>query len=119
MIANVVVQILFILSVLLIWFMLIYQFVLCFAGFLYSRESVREQERLDKNPVDLPPVSIIVPAHNEALVIEKTVKMLFGLDYPKDKLELIIVNDASTDNTGAILDGYNSKTTAAEKFTAT
>lgn len=104
MTANIVVQILFLLSVLLIWFMLIYQFVLCFAGFIYSRESMKEQLKLEENPLELPPVSIIVPAHNEGIVIEKTVNMIFGMDYPTDKLELIIVDDASTDDTGQILD---------------
>jgi cellulose synthase/poly-beta-1,6-N-acetylglucosamine synthase-like glycosyltransferase len=104
MTANVVVQVLFLLSVILIWFMLVYQFALCFAGFLYSREAAQEQIRLDNNPPDLPSVSIIVPAHNESMVIEKTVRMLYGLDYPAEKIQLIIVNDASTDDTGAILD---------------
>jgi cellulose synthase/poly-beta-1,6-N-acetylglucosamine synthase-like glycosyltransferase len=92
-------------SVILIWLMLIYQFVLCSAGFLYSRESNAEKRRLDEKPRHLDGVSILVPAHNEEMVIEHTVKSLFELDYPKDKLEVLVVDDASSDRTPEILDG--------------
>lgn len=46
-----------------------------------------------------PRVSIIVPAYNEESTITKTIKSLLALDYPKDKVEIIIVDDGSTDNT--------------------
>lgn len=47
----------------------------------------------------LPYVSVIVPAHNEEDSIERTIKSLLNLDYPKNKLEIIVVNDESKDNT--------------------
>ena len=43
MISGIPNDILFMTSVLLIWFMLMYQFILSFAGYLYSRESARER----------------------------------------------------------------------------
>ncbi len=46
--------------------------------------------------------SIIIPAHDEALVIEETVLSLKNLDYPC--YEVIAVNDGSTDGTAEILD---------------
>ncbi len=49
-----------------------------------------------------PSVSLIVPARNEELYIEKAVRSLTRLDYPH--LEITIINDRSTDQTGAILD---------------
>lgn len=45
----------------------------------------------------LPPISIIVPAYNEAEVLEGALASLAGLDYPH--LEVVVVDDGSTDNT--------------------
>jgi len=47
----------------------------------------------------LPKVSVIVPAYNEEKTITKTISSLLGLDYPKDKLEIIVVDDGSIDKT--------------------
>ena len=46
-----------------------------------------------------PTVSIIVPAFNEEDCIAKTLEACFAVDYPRDKLEIIVVNDGSTDDT--------------------
>jgi cellulose synthase/poly-beta-1,6-N-acetylglucosamine synthase-like glycosyltransferase len=104
MITGIPLDLLFISSVLLIWFMLMYQFVLAFAGYLYSREAGHEQRFLNRNPVDVPAVSILIPAHNEEMVIEHTLTTLLGSDYPADKMEIIVLNDGSNDGTAAILD---------------
>ena len=45
----------------------------------------------------LPPISIIVPAYNEAEVLEGALASLAGLDYPH--LEVVVVDDGSTDDT--------------------
>jgi glycosyltransferase involved in cell wall biosynthesis len=50
----------------------------------------------------LPSLSIVVAARNEARDIEAALQSWFQLDYPG--MELILVNDRSTDETGAILD---------------
>lgn len=47
--------------------------------------------------------SIIVPAHNEELYIEKTIKSLKEMEYPRDKLEIIIVENGSTDHTFEVI----------------
>jgi cellulose synthase/poly-beta-1,6-N-acetylglucosamine synthase-like glycosyltransferase len=46
-----------------------------------------------------PSVSIVLPAYNEGVYLEHSLKTLLSLDYPKDKLEIIVVDDGSTDNT--------------------
>ena len=46
-----------------------------------------------------PGVSIIIPAYNEGSTIGKTLKNLLELSYPKNKMELIVVDDGSTDET--------------------
>lgn len=51
---------------------------------------------------DLPSLSIIVPARDEAAAIEEALQRMLGLDYPD--YEVIAVNDRSTDGTGAIMD---------------
>ena len=48
---------------------------------------------------------MLIPAHNEELVIEHTLMSLFDSDFPKDKLDVIVMDDASTDRTAEILDG--------------
>ncbi len=48
---------------------------------------------------ELPTVTIIVPAWNEGTTIVGTINSILDLDYPKDKLDVLFVNDGSTDNT--------------------
>lgn len=64
----------------------------------------RSLPRLRNLPTDgaTPKVSIIVAARNEARKIEPALRSLLNLDYPN--LEVIVVDDRSTDETGAILD---------------
>ncbi|MBI2564872.1 glycosyltransferase family 2 protein [Candidatus Woesearchaeota archaeon] len=50
-----------------------------------------------------PFVSVLVPAFNEEDTIEKTIRSIYALDHPKDKYEVIVINDASTDNTEHVL----------------
>jgi len=47
----------------------------------------------------IPSVAVIVPCWNEMDTIAGTCQSLLALDYPKDKLELILVDDGSTDET--------------------
>src|SRR5262249_15666616 len=52
---------------------------------------------------DLPSVSLLVAAYNEEDVIEKRVRGSLAMDYPPDKLEVLIASDGSTDRTAAIV----------------
>ena len=65
----------FVLSVILIWFMVGYQFLLWSLGYWFSRQAERERLAADlaeaSQADDLPGVSILLPAHNEAVVIER------------------------------------------------
>jgi 1,2-diacylglycerol 3-beta-glucosyltransferase len=53
----------------------------------------------------VPKVSLLVAAKNEEAVISNLVKMLCSLEYPQDKYEVWAIDDRSTDNTPAILEG--------------
>ncbi len=54
----------------------------------------------------LPSISIIVPVKDEEKVIGRLINSLLRLDYPKDKMEIIIVEDGSKDRTREICEGY-------------
>jgi len=56
-----------------------------------------------------PTVSIIIPALNEEKVLPRLLQAVVQLEYPKEKLEVIVVDDASTDETGRIADRYAEK----------
>jgi len=43
--------------------------------------------------------SIIIPAHNEEKYIENTLKKIINLDYPKDKVEVFVIENGSNDKT--------------------
>jgi len=58
---------------------------------------------------ELPKVSVIIPAWNEAKSIAKTIKSIIASDYPKGKLEILVIDDGSKDNTLAIAKKFKSK----------
>lgn len=66
---------------------------------MIDKESKTKARKLKKYPL----VSIIVPAYNEEKNIIPTLASLVKLDYPKKKLEIIVINDGSTDNTKGIV----------------
>lgn len=55
-----------------------------------------------------PTVSIIVPCYNEEKTIKATVDSLLQLEYPKDKLKIILVDDGSKDNTWSLIQEFSS-----------
>jgi Glycosyltransferases, probably involved in cell wall biogenesis len=81
--------------------------VLCFyfTVFIVSAIELKKLQELDDvdpyeeliRSYDTKPISILVPAHNEAVGIRESVSSLLSLIYPE--YEIIVINDASTDNT--------------------
>jgi cellulose synthase/poly-beta-1,6-N-acetylglucosamine synthase-like glycosyltransferase len=58
--------------------------------------------QIQKSDDNLPNVSIIVSAYNESKVIRRKIKNISDLNYPLEKIELIVVDDSSKDETGKI-----------------
>jgi cellulose synthase/poly-beta-1,6-N-acetylglucosamine synthase-like glycosyltransferase len=56
-----------------------------------------------------PTVSISIPAYNEESQIEGLVKSLLALDYPRDRLQLLVISDASSDGTDEIVRGFSDR----------
>lgn len=55
------------------------------------------------------PVSIIVPCYNEAETIGKVIESLLELNYPKEFIEIIVVDDKSHDNSAEVVRRYTKK----------
>lgn len=55
-----------------------------------------------------PGVTVIIPVHNEERVIDAKLSNLDALDYPRDRLTILIISDGSTDQTRQRVLGYRS-----------
>ena len=73
-----------------------------------SRER-SEGLRKSSKKTNLPSVSVIVPVYNAEDTIKECVDSILSLNYPTDKLELIFVNNSSTDNTPIFLKEYDGR----------
>lgn len=56
-----------------------------------------------------PTISVVMAAHNEAARIAAKLDNLLALDYPADKLEIVVVSDGSSDGTADIVRGYRGR----------
>ncbi len=74
---------------------------------LYRMRSHNSSKNYLKNNIyQLPCVSVIIAAHNEERVIAKRIENLLEQDYPKDKIEIIIASDGSSDRTVEIANNF-------------
>lgn len=64
------------------------------------------QPYVDIGTATWPRVAVFVPCHNEEKVIGHMLEALLGCDYPADRLQIIPVNDRSTDGTRGIVDQF-------------
>ena len=64
---------------------------------------VRER-RVAKDASAEPTVAVIVAAFNEEAVIERRLENLLALDYPADRLEIVVASDASSDRTNELVE---------------
>lgn len=88
-------------------FMTLYFEVFLLVTFIERRREVAREETLSSTAT--PNVTIIVPCWNEESTVAGTLDSIRALDYPKDRLEIIVVNDGSTDNTQAVLEAYHAQ----------
>ena len=87
-------------------------YIVCYFGLLtsiYFLITLYENRKKFNTPKYklFPFVSVIVPAYNEEKTIAKTIKSLKGLNYPKKKLQIIVIDDGSTDSTYNIAKSFN------------
>jgi cellulose synthase/poly-beta-1,6-N-acetylglucosamine synthase-like glycosyltransferase len=60
--------------------------------------------RIRSDDAFLPTVTVVIAAHNEESVIERRLENLRELDYPQDKIEVVVTSDASTDRTEGLVE---------------
>ncbi len=87
----------------LLWGIVTFFFMVIFLTLFRNRRSFYDEPSPLKNQ---PGVSVIVPAYNEERTIRETINSLLDVDYPRDLLEIIVVNDGSRDRTGDIVGEY-------------
>lgn len=90
---------LFIISILLIFH--------AYFGYPLSLALLRNVRRrtVNKTPIE-PPATLIITACNEARRITDKLENTVALDYPSDKLQVLVASDGSTDETNEIVRGY-------------
>ncbi|MBC1728340.1 glycosyltransferase family 2 protein [Listeria seeligeri] len=99
-------------AVICIWGLLLINIILIVAGYVYYLKN--EARKTPDIPEDVPFISVMVPAHNEGKVIVKTVESLLAFDYPKDRYEIIVINDNSSDNSAELLGAIQAKNPARQ-----
>jgi len=81
--------------------------------YVFTLTALYHQGRLPHHtPHDLvyqPGLSILIPARNEEKVIGRILQRMTELTYPKEKLEVIVIDDASTDRTSEIAEEFAKK----------
>ena len=95
---NIIVILLYLLSFLIIWQFVGYPSLMAIVAL--------KSKRKNKDHSLQPFVSIIVPAYNEEEKIDRCLKHIKNLKYPKENIEIIIVDDGSQDNTADIARKY-------------
>jgi cellulose synthase/poly-beta-1,6-N-acetylglucosamine synthase-like glycosyltransferase len=80
--------------------------VFFFVTFLENRNKIvirKEKIKLKFYPA----VTITVPCWNEEKTVEKTIRSLLSLNYPKDKLKIFLIDDGSTDGTWEMINKFS------------
>ena len=75
-------------------------YISLYAGYaLFVLKNSKSWDRVKKDPTFLPSVSLVICAYNEEKTISRKLENTLEIDYPKDRLELIALDNGSTDGT--------------------
>ncbi len=69
----------------------------------FEKRGVIKREKISATLKSYPSVTIIVPCYNEEKTVLKTITSLLALEYPKEKLSILVVDDGSTDRTSEVV----------------
>jgi len=76
---------------------------------LYLISLFRKPKEVHSDKVTHPRVTLIITAYNEEKRIDRKIQNSLEIDYPRDKLEVLVASDASTDATDEIVNRYAPK----------
>ncbi len=93
---------------LLVVFLYFIEHVIYLLG-VFRAMHVPERSLVEGDPSSLPLCTVLVCARDEERNIEQCLKSLDALNYPKDRLEVLIVDDKSTDRTPEILEAWKAR----------
>lgn len=88
-------------SIITIWIAVFEAILIMIGAIVFVRKQNKTSITLPKDMSDYPTVTVLVPAHNEAIVIKKTVEYVLRLNYPAHKLQVIVIADNCTDATAS------------------
>jgi glycosyltransferase involved in cell wall biosynthesis len=71
--------------------------------------AVRLGRRAPRRADVTPSVTLLVPAYNEEHALEAKLESCVALDYPKDRLQVLVLSDGSTDGTNAIAQRFGAR----------
>lgn len=95
---------------LIVYTYLIFPLLVVLRGVLRPKPILKAQVNLDPNRLmssdNLSSVSFIIAAYNEAAVIGKKLENALSLNYPSDRLQVIVASDGSEDATNSIVGGF-------------
>jgi poly-beta-1,6 N-acetyl-D-glucosamine synthase len=99
-IQNVLVRATVVILILFLGILVIRYVALLWLGYLqHVEQAIGPEEERKAAPAMLPPVSVLIPAYNEGMVIQDAIRSVLRLDYPR--LEILVIDDGSTDDTAA------------------
>ena len=96
----------------LFWFCLAVLFY-CYIGYGFLLFTINQFCSKSKNISKVlyqPPVTLVIPAYNEAAVLTSKLQNALALHYPPDKLKIIVVADGSDDETGQVVNAFSTIT---------
>lgn len=93
-------------------FIALYFEVFLLISFLEKRPSKKNSIA----PARYPSVSMLVPCFNEQRTVGSTIESLLALDYPREKLEIVVIDDGSSDNTAKVAREYAERYPSAVTF---
>ena len=79
---------------------ILYPFILWVLG------NIKKPETIDNRDPYIPSISLLISAYNEAEVIKRKIMNSLSLDYPINKIEIIVISDGSTDTTVEIANSF-------------
>ncbi len=88
------------------WLLLAYHLVGYGLSLYLITSLFKKKKPVTKAPEVYPSITVICPAYNEEKVIEAKIQSFLNLDYPKDKIKMIVISDDSTDRTNEIVQKY-------------
>ncbi len=88
-------------------FLSMYFQILLFVSLFENKKKIKSEGKLSISRY--PTVTIAVPCWNEASTIGGTIESLMALEYPKEKLHIVVVDNNSTDNTQVIAQSFKKK----------